>query len=142
MRISDWSSDVCSSDLSRVYQILIGDLVDTERRRVEGGGDAKRQPRAQPPILITDDVAPDAADMVVIVDEARHHGTAAEVAPRRLRGHRDAAARPDTGDTLDLLQNIRNRTDPVSARHHPHASPPHARARTRSSKAVFNTVHL
>src|SRR3546814_10720788 len=95
MRISDWSSDVCSSDLSRVYQILIGDLVDTERRRVEGGGDAKRQPRAQPPILITDDVAPDAADMVVIVDEARHHGTAAEVAHRRVRGHRDAAARPD-----------------------------------------------
>src|SRR3546814_15483324 len=35
MRISDWSSDVCSSDLTR-FPVLVGDLVDLAR----AGGDA------------------------------------------------------------------------------------------------------
>src|SRR3546814_1887578 len=36
MRISDWSSDVCSSDLSRQEQQYLGALVRTHRRKIPG----------------------------------------------------------------------------------------------------------
>src|SRR3546814_18677889 len=32
MRISDWSSDVCSSDLAQVLEVAVGDLVEVRIR--------------------------------------------------------------------------------------------------------------
>src|SRR3546814_21088095 len=35
MRISDWSSDVCSSDLMRPFHMILQDVAGTELRRID-----------------------------------------------------------------------------------------------------------
>src|SRR3546814_1425883 len=46
MRISDWSSDVCSSDLKRVF-LMLDSLYERSRRRQPSGGPPERIGRSR-----------------------------------------------------------------------------------------------
>src|SRR3546814_1428006 len=85
MRISDWSSDVCSSDLMAVTPVAIAvavTIVAAVARRRQDCGEAAEHDGAG------DDLA--RADTVVVITIARHRGGAADQ-------HRAGGGRADRG---------------------------------------------
>src|SRR3546814_20652991 len=79
MRISDWSSDVCSSDLSRLRNLTEQQrLAEEDKRRVEEAAERKRKEEEEAERLRVEAEMAAAAAAVSPEDEA---------APRKQHGH-------------------------------------------------------
>src|SRR3546814_12694891 len=84
MRISDWSSDVCSSDLDALAQLLAGlemrDVLARQRNRVAGLGIAAGTGR---PVMLGNTADTADLDAIAVGQRPAHHFQ------QRLHGHVD-----------------------------------------------------
>src|SRR3546814_19585621 len=90
MRISDWSSDVCSSDLVVILTNLADERRDNRARQLEGHGIASRVftnqgPKGPALKAIIDEYAP--SHSLFIDDLPQHPQSAAQAAPLTSRLH-------------------------------------------------------
>src|SRR3546814_4471850 len=137
MRISDWSSDVCSSDLDRL-SVIDAEVVYAVVSDM--GADADVTPEPMAPSVLDD--AEELADMPAAAPLAADPAVSEEVASLRAEVEALRAARPDpAADLLEEIASLRAEIDTLRAENDFARSAPRSEEHTSELQSLMRTSY-